>query len=175
MNIERLVELDASQIREVYAMFGLAMYQANCLERQVAIMLAIHYARDSTSISEEELSTIYEGLFSKTFGQLVKEIETLALLCEEEQSGLSHALVKRNKLAHRYFWERAIEFLSEAGRSAMIEELEDDVHFMDTLDGLLTNRTLEWCEKVGITEDMVDEQLERLIRGLDDYQVGHGQ
>ena len=173
MNTEELIDPNVEQIREVYARFGLAMYQANCLERQVAILLAAHYIGELPRISEEEISTILENLFSKTFGQLVNEITTVAQLSEEEQTGLRHALEKRNKLAHRYFWERAVELLSDAGRSAMIEELDGDAHFMDTLDDLLTKRTMEWYEKFGITEDMVDEQLERLVKGLDDYQLRH--
>ena len=35
-----LKDADPEQIREVYARFGLAMYQAQCVERQIAILLA---------------------------------------------------------------------------------------------------------------------------------------
>ena len=35
-----LQDVDPEQIREVYARFGYTMYQAQCVERQIAILLA---------------------------------------------------------------------------------------------------------------------------------------
>lgn len=44
MTIGEYIEPELDQIREVYARFGLAMYQAHCLERQLAIILATREA-----------------------------------------------------------------------------------------------------------------------------------
>ena len=41
---------------------------------------------------------------------------------ERLQSGVQG---KRNWLAHNYFWDRGVAFLSESGRVSMIEELQE--------------------------------------------------
>lgn len=47
----------------------------------------------------------------------------------------------------------------------MVKELQESAHIFDTLDKLLTNRTVEWLKTVGVTQEMLDENLERLIGG----------
>ena len=160
MNIER----GSEEVREVFARYGLAIYRAQCLERQLSIILATKYGPGLTQISGEELDENLEGLFARTLGRLVQKIKMLAKLGEEEEQQLQEALRKRNWLVHGYFWERAVELLSESGRASMIQELEEVADFFDTLDKVFTNRTMEWATTVGITEQSVDQELQRLIR-----------
>ncbi len=108
--IEVTFDHESEHIREVYARFGLAMYRAQCLERELALILATRYGPDPTRISEREFDAILEDLFSKTLGHLVGEIEKVAALSEEEKEQLQTALSKRNWLAHGYFWDRAVDF-----------------------------------------------------------------
>ena len=168
MMFEGHIDPESEQIREVYARFGLAMYRAQCLERQLAIILATKYGPGPTRISCTELDNIFEGLFSRTLGQLVREVVTLAGLGKDEEERLENALEKRNWLAHRYFWERAVEFLSESGRTSMINELQDATYLFDTLDEFFTNKTMEWGDSFGITQQLVEKELERLIRDRED-------
>ena len=95
---------------------------------------------------------------------LVTKIGKLAELGEDEKEQLQKALNKRNWLAHRYFWERAAAFISESGRESMIKELQEAACSFQALDELFTNRTIEWRETVGITQQSVDKELERLVR-----------
>ena len=95
-----------SEPREVFARFGLAMYLAQCLERQLALILATKYGPGPTKITRTEFDNILADLFSRTLG-LVTKIGKLAELGEDEKEQLQKALNKRNWLAHRYFWERA--------------------------------------------------------------------
>ena len=162
------IECESAEAREVFARYGLAMYRAQCLERQLSIILATKYGPGLTRISGEELDQNLEGLFSKTLGHLVREVSMLAELSEEEEGRLHQALRKRNWLVHRYFWERAVELLSESGRASMIRELNEAADFFDAIDELFTNRTMEWGATVGITEQSVDQELQRLIRDQDE-------
>ena len=107
------IDPKSAQIREVFARFGLAMFEAQCLERQLALILAMKYRPGPTEISRPEFDNILEGLFARTLGQLVREIGTLAELSDDDEKRLQEALIKRNWLAHHYFWERATEFLSQ--------------------------------------------------------------
>ena len=116
MNIDH----ESEQVKEVFARFGLAMFQAQCLERQLAIILATKYGPGPTRISRRDFDSNFEDLFSRTLGQLASEVGKLAGLSEDEKERLQKALIKRNWLAHNYFWERAVEFASESGRASMI-------------------------------------------------------
>lgn len=157
----------SEQVKEVYAYFGLAMYKAQCLERQLAMALATRYGPGATNMTEAEFDDLLESFFSKTMGRLVREIGEMAKLSEREKERLQEALDKRNWLAHRYFWERATAFMSEPGRVAMIQELQEAVDSFDALDQLFTARTMEWAEPMGITEQMVEREMERLLGGGD--------
>ena len=59
---------------------------------------------------------------------------------------LKNALNKRNWLAHDYFWERAVQFMTTEGRADMIEEL----------------LSIEWAEVNGLTREMLQGELGRL-------------
>ena len=132
---------ESEHIREVYAHFGLAMYMAQCLERGLAVTLATRYGPGPTKISRTQYDELLEKLFSRTLGQLVKEIGRLAELNANERDQLQEALSKRNWLAHRYFWERTIDLVSESGRASMIKELQEATDSFQALDDLFTKKT----------------------------------
>ena len=92
------VDADPEQIKEVYARFGLAMYQAQCLEQQLALILATKYGPDPTTLSNTEFDNVLDALFSRTLGQLVNGIGKIASLSEDEEGRLQKAVTKR-KLA----------------------------------------------------------------------------
>ena len=154
---------EPEQNREVFARFGLAMYHAQCLERQLAIILASKYGPDPSRLSSTEFEKILEDLFRRSLGQLVSNITTLSALSDDDEERLKKALEKRNWLAHRYFWDRAVELLSERGRAAMISELQDTAHLFDSLDKFFTGKTFEWGASFGFTQELVDKEMMRLI------------
>ena len=46
----------------------------------------------------------------------------------------------------------------------MLKELEEIVDSLRTVDQLFTNKTMEWAETFGITEQLVYQDLRRLAR-----------
>ena len=161
MNAERL-DPESEQIREVFARFGLAMYKAQCLERELVIILATKYGPGPSKITRTQLDKIFECLESKTLGHLVRTI--VPEISDDEQARLKKALGIRNWLAHGYFWERATEFASESGRASMIEELQEAADEFGALDKLFTERTIEWGETIGVTRELLEKELERLLQ-----------
>ena len=83
MMISRHMEPESEQIKDVFARFGLAIFEAQALERQLAIIVATKYGPGPTKISRTEFDNILESLFTRTLGQLVNEIGTLADLPED--------------------------------------------------------------------------------------------
>ena len=58
--IEMHMEPDPELTREVFARFGLAMYRAQCLEREIAIILATKYGPDPFNVSKKEFDSNFE-------------------------------------------------------------------------------------------------------------------
>ena len=128
------LDSESAQIRDVFAWFGAAVFQAQGLERQLAINLAAHYGTDPAIVTKADFDELLEMLFSKTLGSLTQSATDLPEITTSERNELEEALRKRNWLAHNYFWEKAIDFLSESGRASMIEELRDAAHQFEQLD-----------------------------------------
>ena len=162
------VDADPEQIKEVYAHFGLAMYHAQCLEQQLMLILATKYGPGPTKLSNGEFDNVLDDLSSRTLGKLVNEIGRLASLSEDEEERLQKALAQRNWLAHGYFSDRSIDFLSEPGRDKMVQELQEVSEFFHSLDELFTQRTLEHVETLGITQELIDQELKRLLAHPED-------
>ena len=78
------IDPESEHIKEVYAYFGLAMYHAQCLEKQLVMILATKYEPGPTRITRTEFDSIFEELDSRTLGQLVSEIKNLKALSNEE-------------------------------------------------------------------------------------------
>ena len=75
---------------------------------------------------------------------------------------------KRNWLAHGYFSDRSIDFLSESRREMMVEELQEISEFLHSLDELFTQKTMEYVETYGITQELIDLEFNRLLADAGD-------
>ncbi len=174
MNIWLPSDPESEQTKEMYAWYGLAMFHAQCLEKQLGIVLATKYGPGPTRITRGQFEDLLNSRFSRTLGQLVREIRKLANLSEGEAEQLQAALVKRNWLAHHYFWDRAVDFMSEAGRDSMIEELQEAAHTFHVLDELIHRETEEWGEARGVSQEVVNKYLQRLMDPLHDSKSKDG-
>lgn len=78
---------------------------------------------------------------------------------------LGRALEKRNWLAHHYFRERADEFVTDAGRLRMIEELEVMRQLFEDADDALDLFVKPVRERHGITDEWIERELLETGRG----------
>ena len=160
-----MLDPESEQIREVYARFGLAIYSAQCLERELAMLLA------ASGTPEYFTAWDYDdrlaGNFDSTFGALVTMFAGMAgpsdkpLLVELEK-----AVEERNELVHGYFWNRSVEFTSTDGRTQMLEELNMLVKSFDSLDTRISALVNDLVQKQGVTEDVVQAHFEKLMSGI---------
>jgi hypothetical protein len=160
-----ILQLDpeSDQIREVYARYGLAMYQAQCVERQLAILLASEYGPGPRKITRSQYDQLLQSHFERTLGGLLHHLEKAISLPSDFEKTLRIALEKRNWLAHRYFWERAGHFVSGKGRSKMILELQEAIDYFENLDTKLTEISDAWARSHNITSKDLERALERII------------
>jgi hypothetical protein len=147
--------IEAQQRRETFARFGLAFYRAQCVERQIGILLATTHNPEFLRTPPEDRDRFYSTEFTKTLGRLVSALGERTVLVPELEARLRRAVELRNWLAHHYFWERAADLLSWEGRERMIAELQEAMDFLGTLDGELTTISIEWLKSQGVTIEAV--------------------
>jgi hypothetical protein len=67
--VEEDIDPESWLVREVYANYGLAMYEAQVLEHGIANMAACTGMRDGAITSLAGMDADYAEMFSKTMGQ----------------------------------------------------------------------------------------------------------
>ena len=149
---------------KVYAEFGIAMYNAQCLEREFAISLARVYYSGPNRITWAQFLNFLDSNYKKTLGKLIFEMRKTTSIPSDMESRLMEALKKRNWLVHGYFWDRAGHFLTAEGRELMINELQDTANFFTQIGEELTAVNRAWATARGVTEEMRREALEDLIK-----------
>lgn len=155
---------EEEHIKEVYAHYGLTMYQAQCVERALCILLASGKAPILKSITKYDYDNILNTLFKHTLGGLIKEMRKDMEIVDDFEKNIEKALEKRNWLAHNYFWERAGHFMTFEGRNFMLKELQEITSFFEVLDDYLTKINVEWVKKNGITTEFLEKQMEELVK-----------
>jgi hypothetical protein len=153
------------QVREVYAHFGLAVYMAQVLEHALVNAMVVGRLPQRARVTGSEIDDFMSEQFDATLGKLIKELGHYMVVPEALAGALQRALRTRNWLAHRYFREHAVEFMSEAGRSATITELQDARNSFEAADQLLETVVQPIMARYGITDQTVAEYERRLRVG----------
>src|SRR5690606_33917830 len=118
------------EVKDIYAHFGLAIYQAQCLEHGLvnALVFLDHipkrrkFAKSATEWADS-VDSFMESKFEYTLGRMIRELGEVTPVESGLQDLLSLALKRRNWLAHGYFKDRAEDFLTKTGRAKMLSEL----------------------------------------------------
>jgi hypothetical protein len=141
---------ESAQIRDVYAHFGLAVYLAQCVEHGIVIALLYtklipgehSRAKSGKAFSatdfERRFDVFMDKQFEETMGGLISRLLKSATLPAGFDIQLIKAKEVRNFLIHRYFRERAEEFVSRTGRQAMLIELKEAQELFEAVDAQLT-------------------------------------
>lgn len=155
---------ESEQCKEVYAWHGLAMYRAQCVEQSIIQLLVFFdffckQVPQYTTVEkwEQEFDKFDQTVSAKTMGQLVKNLVNIGAVDGSIEGLLRDALAVRNRLAHRFFVEHALSFVSSNGRGKMIEELEAAKALFDKVEDVLNPITYQLCEKYGLTQDKLKE------------------
>ena len=139
--------------KNLYAHFGITAYRGQCLEMEAGTLLFAFIQTNSRITAEEAQKAIETSIERETSGHLLKEIKKIVHFEESGLATVDDALKKRNYLVHHFFRTHALDMLSEAGRSKMINELEDIRQSFDDADALLHVITITLLKTTGITEE----------------------
>src|SRR4051794_16451774 len=131
---------DEVQIREVYSRFGLAMYLAQVLEHGIvnallvlSLLPTMKGFADRTSW-DAAFDRFYDAELGRTLGNMIRALEQTGVMPADLIEKLRAAKVHRDHLAHRFFREHDLDFMTSQGRSRMIAECEDRMELFQSLD-----------------------------------------
>jgi hypothetical protein len=166
------MDAKSEQLKEVYARFGLALYCAQVLEHGIVNSLVVvdlilsrrHLAR---SKAEWEASVdAFMGLhFDHTMGKLMYDLRSVSKIPTDLDDLFKRALRKRNWLTHKFFRERATEFLTATGRDQMLTEVDECRDLFKAADEALEHVVKPLRSAAGITAQSArTKSVERLSR-----------
>jgi hypothetical protein len=157
-------------VRDVYAHYGLAMYLAQCLEQSIFIHLMFFdfFPRNTQSYRgaehwQQEFDRYESAELGKTMGKLIQKLKEAGQPTEEINSILIRALKARNRLAHHFFSEQAVNFMSELGRNKMITELESAQALLRSAAKTIDASTMPVARRYGFTEEMEKRAINELM------------
>ena len=132
------------------------------------IMFIDHFPKAVASYStqarwEEDYDNVFEGERRRTMGQLLGRLRKIGIPYEGLEIKLKESLTKRNWLMHSYFSDRAMEFMSEAGRNKMISELEQSRDLFMDVDAAVSKIYYEIADKYGLTQDVLNKLMEEMM------------
>ncbi len=152
----------------MYAQYGLAAYCAQCFEKHLINFLLLHAQATNTAVTLKELDDLEEVLHKKTLGKLLKEIGAVMSHNSSSEQLVNTALKRRNFLTHRYFWERAYEFMSSEGRVQMIAELEELRDLFERAEFFALALCQAAAKAAGIPWEFFETEFARTLKELQD-------
>ncbi len=152
------------EIKEIYALFGSAIYFNQCIERQLGILLIILDFQERDKEIHLSYDILLNSYFHKTLGHLIKHLTQKIEISDKFEVTIREALDKRNWLTHHYFWDRAIQMNTEDGREFMVEELEEINLSLESVDTQLTEICRNLERQYGVTDEIIEKELNNLLK-----------
>jgi hypothetical protein len=153
-------EPDDAMIREVYARFGLAYYESECLHRSLCIAFAWAGLPPRALTTQPRVEERLAQAFSLTLGDVVGRLQSV--LPEELLTEVQAAVDKRNFLAHHFWFERAHLMFSEETVRKLVGELQEYCDAFDRLDKQVGAWLTLKRRELGFTDEM-------LLASLDEF------
>jgi hypothetical protein len=157
------VDAADEETREVYAGYGLAMYFAQVVEHAIVNLMIALRLPERGVLTKRDIDQFMDEAFTMTFGRLLKELRRMDQPTHLLQRDLDQARDVRNWLAHRYFRDRSVQFMSPAGRAAMLEELGDATNLFLQVNEGLERLSAEVRAANNVSEDAVHQEYEQLL------------
>lgn len=123
---------DGDLVKEVHAYFGLCMYFAQVFETGlINALTALETAADKKPF-RQTFDTYYAKHEAQTFGNLLKALARHKFFPDDLIEEVTRLKADRDNLAHRFFRDHDLDFMTVGGCYVMIEELESRrKRFMD--------------------------------------------
>lgn len=168
----------AEHSKETYAYFGLAFHAANVFEAGLAIaVLQLDFLTQTIdrlkregrssfdkAVYEAEFDTFMASQHALSLGNLIKRALSVAEIPAPPKDKIAEVKRRRDFLAHHFFRERDIEFLTRQGRDGMIAELEAARDLFAEADRALDDFMAPHRRRLGMTDEALAAQYAELLR-----------
>jgi hypothetical protein len=145
--------------KTAYALFGLAAYKANILERSLLDTLRV--SKVITGEIQGQRAFDDPKLLKATMGQLIRFSKPYVGAHPDVMNDLYESLKRRNYLIHHFWYEQITDMFSEAGRTKLCGDLKADCRLFTKTNERLNERILDpLLEALGITPEMIEAQYE---------------
>jgi hypothetical protein len=150
-------------IRELYARFGLAYFQSECLHKGLCSAFAKNRLPPRDLITRPRVEELLAQAFSMTLGDVVAKLE--GILPPKLNGELQKALDIRNFLAHYFWFERVHLMTSEKNIHKLIAELNGYTKLFEYLDTQVSKWAEPKLRELGITDEVLQDSLSRILAG----------
>jgi len=155
--------MDDDLIRELYARFGLAYYQSECLHRGLCMALVWSGLPSRDLITGPRVEEQLAEAFSLTLGDVASQLERV--LPTDLNETLREAVDIRNYLAHQFWFERAHLMFSVEKVRKLISELDTYVELFERLDNLVSKWSEPKRQELGLTDNVLQDRENRILAG----------
>ena len=152
-------------IRDLYATFGLAYYQSECLHRGLCIALAYLGFPKADFLTRPRVEELLAQSFSLTLGEVAENLE--GILPAEWNTEVQKAVELRNFLAHHFWFDRAHLMHNVDNVRLLIAQLNGYADKFDKLDARISawSKLKEKQEQLGITDEILEDSLTKILAG----------
>ena len=124
--------------------YGLAMYHAQCLEKQIQVMVGMVLNSSFSTQSSEERKTYMESFDTRTLGQLFKQMEKRIKIPDKIKEKSAEILDVRNQLAHSFFFKFSDFTKTDEGCNKLIIYLDSVIENLIMLDDYYSQIATLW-------------------------------
>lgn len=124
---------DEELIKEVFARFGLCLYLSQVVETGMINILTALETATSSQPTRQTFDALYKEHEDLTFGNLLKKLKRHNFFAENLEEDVRHMKSSRDHLAHRFFRNHDIDFITPAGCRHMIDILRQHKDRFDRL------------------------------------------
>jgi len=150
-------------IKEVYARFGLAYYESECLHRELCMILAFSSFQNKLNITRPRIEEKLVDAFSLTLGQVKDSLKNI--LPDVLYLKLENAVKQRNFLAHHFWFERIHLMSNTKGLRQILEELSTLSGSFSKLDKQVSNYSKSKLHQFDLTDEMIQKSFNEIISG----------
>lgn len=158
---------DDDLVKEVYAHFGLCIYLSQVFETGMINILTALETAVSKSPTRQTFDQLYGKHESLTFGNLLKALKVHDFLPADLLKEVRQLKAERDYLAHRFFRDHDLDFMTVAGCYVMIEFLESRRDRFISVDERVSQFQVQALAKIGIDPErfdaMTDHELSKML------------
>ncbi len=154
---------DGELVKEVYAHFGMCIYLSQVFETGLINILTALETAASKAPTRQTFDHLYAKHESLTFGNLMRALSMHGVVPDDLMQEVRELKEKRDHLAHRFFRDHNLDFVTVGGCYLMIERLKAHCDHFEALDQRISQIKTKALVKIGFDPDQIDRVTEQTM------------